>query len=118
MTKRNIHKDLTEKIEEQTITIESPTEAEETPKDSITIESPAEVKETPKGSITIGVVTNCSKLNVRKTPNVNSSVSGVINLNDEVMIIDIEKSTDEFYKVRTESGLKGFCMKKYIKIKP
>lgn len=65
-----------------------------------------------------GVVTDCIKLNVRSTPEndpSNVNVLGTIECLTGVLI-DEAASTDDFYKVQTESGLEGFCIKKYIAI--
>lgn len=64
----------------------------------------------------IGIVINCVKLNVRKNADKDSEVLCVIEKDAEV-IIDLENSTDEFYKVCTSSGVEGYCMIKYIEIK-
>lgn len=63
----------------------------------------------------LGVVTNCIKLNVRKAPFKDADVACVIPLATEVRVT-IEESTEEFYRVSTEAGVEGFCMKKYINI--
>lgn len=65
-----------------------------------------------------GVVTDCLKLNVRSSPEndpTNGNVLGTIECLTGVLI-DEAASTEEFYKVKTESGLEGFCMKKYIAV--
>ena len=65
-----------------------------------------------------GVVTGCLKLNVRSSPEndpTNGNVLGTIECLTGVLI-DEAASTEEFYKVKTESGLEGFCMKKYIAV--
>lgn len=64
---------------------------------------------------TIGVVANCLRLNVREKPSKEANIICVIQLGSEVKIDEIE-STDEFYKVCTETGVEGFCMKQYITI--
>lgn len=61
-----------------------------------------------------GRVVDCVKLNVRKMPNRNSDVLAEVKAGSEVMI-DEENSTYEFYKVCTESGIEGYCMKNFIK---
>jgi len=72
---------------------------------------PAEVKET-----VFGVITDCLKLNVRKESKVDADVLTIIPALSEVQV-DTEASTDEFYKVCTETGVEGFCMKKYVALK-
>lgn len=65
---------------------------------------------------TIGIVSSCGKLNVRETPTTEEdNVLCVINLG-EIVVVDLEQSTKDFYKVICASGVKGFCMKDYITI--
>ena len=63
-----------------------------------------------------GVVTDCVKLRVRKQPNTSAEVIQELEVSSEV-IIDTNKSTNEFYKVCTAAGLDGYCMKKFITLK-
>ena len=65
---------------------------------------------------TLGTVVDCDKLRVRKQPNAMADVLCEIKDGSEVMI-DEEESTDNFYKVCTETGVEGFCMKQFIDIK-
>lgn len=64
----------------------------------------------------IGIVTDCLKLRVRKQPNTAAEVLCEIDALSEVQI-DEKESTEEFYKVCTEAGIEGFCMKKFIAVK-
>lgn len=73
-----------------------------------------EVLEQPK--VVTGFVSECAKLNVRKLPYTSADVRCVVNLGDKV-IIDEEGSTDLFYKVKTSSGVDGYCMRKYVEIR-
>lgn len=63
----------------------------------------------------VGVVTNCQRLNVRKEPDADSEVVTVISQLEEV-VIDTNRSTEEWYAVCLVSGIEGFCMKKFIVI--
>lgn len=74
--------------------------------------APAEVVK----NIASGVVTECVRLNIRETPSADGDVVAVIDLLTEV-VVDLEDSTDEFYKISTATGVKGFCMKKYIALR-
>ena len=65
---------------------------------------------------TVGFVDNCERLRVRKESNVDSEELCIINKLSEVMI-DLDNSTDYFYKVTTSEGVEGYCMKKFIIIK-
>lgn len=84
------------------------------------VEDKVEVVETvvePEASEpVVGIVSGCVKLNVRKNPHTNAEVLCVIDENSEV-VIDEENSTHEFYKICTEAGVEGFCMKKFINVK-
>lgn len=64
-------------------------------------------------SVVKGEVTGCVKLNVRRGAVKDSDVREVI---EEGAIVEIneQRSTDDWYRVRTESGTEGFCMKEYI----
>lgn len=68
------------------------------------------------GNFKVGVVTDCLRLNVRSEASINSDVLITIGALSEV-IVDLESSTDEFYKIRTDVGEEGFCMKKYIALR-
>lgn len=61
-----------------------------------------------------GLVTGCSKLNVRAEPDLNAKVVCVI-AKDSDVLIDLEESTDEWYAVYVGEE-EGFCMKKFITI--
>lgn len=62
-----------------------------------------------------GIVTNCLYLNVRKRPDINADVAVVIDALTHV-VVDLDASTEDFYKVVTSDGIEGFCVKKYITI--
>ena len=74
--------------------------------------APAEVMK----NITSGVVTECVRLNVRKTPSPDGEVVSIIDFLTNV-VVDLESSTDAFYKISTATGVEGFCMKKYIALR-
>jgi hypothetical protein len=67
-------------------------------------------------SFTTGVVTDCLKLNVRKKPSADAEVLVTIDALSKVMV-DMAESTNDFFKVVTETGIEGFCMRKYIALK-
>lgn len=62
-----------------------------------------------------GKVANCSKLNVRKRPVANAEIICIIDKGTD-MVVDENKSTEEFYKVILNSGVEGYCMKKFIAV--
>lgn len=67
--------------------------------------------------IMIGVVTNCTRLNVREEPRADAVVVCEVNCQTELMIDETE-STEEFFKVFTSAGMEGFCMNKFITVQP
>lgn len=68
-------------------------------------------KEVPK----VGVVDNCSRLNVRVAPRITADVRLIINKGDEVTLCE-KQPKGEWFRVRTQDNTEGFCMKKYITI--
>ena len=65
------------------------------------------------GSIAKGTVVNCTKLNVRVKPSTSAAPITILPVNTKLNI-DIEESTDEWYKIYTATGVKGYCMKQFI----
>lgn len=79
-----------------------------------TVITPA-VLEAEKPEPMLGIV-EVIELNVRETPVKDpKNILGTIKKDEEVEI-DMEESTDDFYKVYTAKGLEGFCMKQYIRV--
>ena len=87
------------------------TEVEE-PENEIT----TEVEEPPKKEKVLGTVVNCPRLRVREHPSINAVVAAEIDEGSEV-VINEDKSAEEFYSVITATGLEGYCMKDYIQLK-
>lgn len=102
-------KDYTKFSNQPEVPVVEPVEAEQVVEE--TVEAPVEQK------TILGIVTDCVKLNVRKNPNLNSDVVTIIDARADVTINE-EESTKDFYKIHTASGVNGYCMKKYITIKP
>lgn len=71
----------------------------------------ANVSDEPR--IVPGVVTDCLYLNVRKLPDITADVAVVIDALT-LVCVDLDASTEDFYKVCTSDGVEGFCMRKYI----
>ena len=62
-----------------------------------------------------GKISNCKKLNIRKLPSRDAEIVSELIEGSEVMI-DEKESTALFYKICTEHGIEGFCMKDFIKV--
>ena len=62
-----------------------------------------------------GKVSNCKKLNIRRLPSRDAEIVSELIEGSEVMI-DEKESTALFYKICTEHGIEGYCMKNFIKV--
>ena len=62
-----------------------------------------------------GKVNNCKKLNIRKLPSRDAEIVSELIEGSEVMI-DEKESTALFYKICTEHGIEGYCVKDFIKV--
>ena len=76
------------------------------------------VEEAPKKETKVGIVANCEKLNLRRSPLKDSDGANIITelLPGVAVVIDEDESTPNFYKVTTETGLDGYCMKQFIEL--
>lgn len=61
----------------------------------------------------IGTVIGCEKLRVRPAPDTDQEEIFLID-NGGVVKISLEDSTEEFYKIKTDDGIEGYCMKSFI----
>lgn len=75
-----------------------------------------ENNEDNSGTNLLAVVVNCAKLNVRKEASKDSEVVCIITKGDEVAV-DLDASTEDFYKINTSNGIEGYCVKDFIEIK-
>ena len=76
------------------------------------------VEEAPKKESKVGIVANCEKLNLRRSPLKDSDGANIITelLPGVAVVIDEDESTSDFYKVTTETGLEGYCMRQFIEL--
>lgn len=70
----------------------------------------------PEIETKVGVVTGCARLNVRKEPSKSAAIICEIKENSAVVLAENEP-VNGFYKVYTESGASGYCMKDFITVK-
>lgn len=94
-------------------TVQQPIEPVESIEPVEPMEEP--VVETPEPEKLEGVVSGCAQMYVRSGASVDAEPLGVIRCDTKVQIYEAE-STDDFYSVCTETGLEGFCMKKFISV--
>lgn len=60
-----------------------------------------------------GIVSECSKLNVRTEANIESDVVCVLNSDSKVYVY-LDDSTDDFYKIKTQDDVYGYCKKDFV----
>ena len=70
------------------------------------------VRKKAAASVTIGVISNCEKLNIRKTPEVSDNIIKILEAGTEIKI-DPTFESIEYYKICDEEA---YCMKKFIKL--
>ena len=100
--------------------IDKVSEAVEVKMDTIPVTEAPEVKMVVETVETValpntvkGTVAHCAKLNVRKSPVVNSEIVCVLDGQSEIEI-DVKKSTENWFYVCCATGAEGYCMKQYI----
>lgn len=68
-----------------------------------------------------GVLINTKKLNIRKSPSIpkkNPSSNVIATIDDKAtIVVDTDKSNDNWYKVTVNGDISGYCMKDYITVK-
>ena len=96
-----------EEIEESIDTTETVEENEVVTEETEVIEdeTPDEVPKPVYG------VVNCSKLNVRRGPSIDTASLCIVEGGSK---LDIEQYNEEWLKVLTEDGISGYCMRKFI----
>ena len=96
-----------EEIEESINTTETVEENEVVTEETEVIENktPDEVPKPVYG------VVNCSKLNIRRGPSIDTASLCIVEGSSK---LDIEQYNEEWLKVLTEDGISGYCMRKFI----
>lgn len=101
-----VTEEIVETVEEDTVDC-SPVEEVEL-EETVTTEPEEELSK-------VGNVKGCTKLRVREKPSTDGVVICEIAENS-VVIINEKESTEDFYKVITEAGAEGYCMKKFVTV--
>ena len=73
------------------------------------------VEEAPKKESKVGIVAHCLKVNLRSEAITGNNIITVLPAGT-ALVIDEDETTDKFYKVTTETGLEGYCMKQFIEL--
>lgn len=74
------------------------------------------VQEAPKKEVKVGVVVDCLKLNVRVSPKITADVLTIIDKGTTVTLSGRQPKNGEWYRVRINDDLEGFCMSKFISV--
>lgn len=64
----------------------------------------------------LGVVVDCKWLDLRSEPNNQASVVYIAACNEQ-LLVDLDKSTDDFYSVCTIFGIEGYVGKEFVQLK-
>ena len=107
-------------IEEETVVEEQPLEGQivipEVEPEPVFVSPMPEVDPVVEPEIRkFGKIIGCKKLNIRKLPSRDAEIVSELIEGSEVMI-DEKESTALFYKICTEHGIEGYCMKNFIKV--
>ena len=97
------NKEKTTPVEEIEESIDTTETVEET--EVIEDKTPDEVPKPVYG------VVNCSKLNIRRGPSIDTASLCIVESGSK---LDIEQYNEEWLKVLTEDGISGYCMRKFI----
>ena len=115
VTQNNVYVEPTVTVVEETTNtaeVKIDTAIEETATTTTPEVQPEPESETESETV-IGTVFGCSKLNVRATPDLFAEVVCIVSAGDEV-IIDPDKSYNDWLCVCTATGIDGYCMRKYV----
>ena len=87
---------------------------------NIAVESDMNDESTDNNTSTVpnvisGTVVDCVKLNVRSDPSPSAEIVGVLAVNTKVNV-DTRMTTDEWFYIYTEAGVKGYCLKTNIRV--
>lgn len=69
-----------------------------------------------KGMTDMNGIVNCIRLHIHAEPNLESEIVCKVRYLTEVEI-DLEESTEDFYKIYTAIGAEGYCEKDLLTIK-
>lgn len=71
------------------------------------------VETKPLNETVTGMVVGCAKLNVRSDASLFADVVCTLDVMSEMMI-DVNKSTKDWFFVCTATGIEGYCLRKYV----
>ena len=99
-----------EKKKEETKTEEKPVDEKE-----IIVEKKSTVQEEKHAVAKKAQVVDCVRLNIRETPDTKANILTTVNVGVEI-VVDDTSSDKNWCSVKLPSGLKGYAMRKFLKI--
>lgn len=112
----NSLKDVTEEMGAEIAEVNETEEiAEDVVEEPEVVEEIEAVEETKEENTLVGYVSGCTKLNIREEAYPGAKVLCTVP-EKAVLLIDASESTTEWYKIYTESGMEGYCMKKFVTV--
>ena len=109
-------------VEETPAVVEATPAVKETPVVDVIIEPVAEAETSKKKTkpakpaTMTGIVSGCTKLNIRVKPNATATVLCVVDAKSELKI-DESKTNKDWFAVCTSNGVEGYCMRKFVEVK-
>ena len=68
----------------------------------------------PTAPVTVdGKVVKCKMLNIRIAPRKDADVLAVVDCGAK-LVIDVDRSLEDWYSVCTVAGIEGYCMKEFV----
>lgn len=104
---------INEALVEDKTTGEVTVEPVENAEEQIQNENVLEETPTSTQSNVVNVRVNANALNIRKEPKKDADIVTIV-YKDELLVLVESTSIDGFYKVRTYTGIDGYCMKQFV----
>ena len=79
------------------------------------LEDEPEVEEYHEPKIEPGYIVGCNQLNLRFEPDPEAAVMNVLK-RDQMVMVNLDEDHGDWYRVRTEYGVGGYVMKKYVEV--
>ena len=99
------------KKEEVVEAVEDTVEAVEVTEDVKVTKAIKNTDEETEAKVPIYGVVNCARLNIRRGPSIDTRPVTIVESGSE---LEIETFNDEWFKVLTNDGISGYCMKKFV----
>ena len=79
--------------------------------------APVDEPEVLENPVTVGVVSGCRLLNIRLRPDLEAPILCFVRCESE-LTVDLQESSSDWLRVCSADGVKGYCLARYVYIKP